>query len=172
MAENNTDLEALKAKKEAEKAAKKAKEERIKQSKPKKEGTAVSRARNAVKKFFKDFSGTCKKIVWPTGKQVLKNSLIVLVTIIIIGAVVALIDFGLTKVFDLGEKGVVALAEYVGGEDETAEGEEETTALIDSGAIADAIQDAAAEAESETDAGAEAETEAETAAETEAETAA
>ena len=124
MAEN-MDKEALKAAKDAEKAAKKAKQERIKQSKPKKEGNAFSRAGNAVKKFFKDFTGTCKKIVWPTGKQVIKNSLVVLATIIVIGAIVALIDFGLTKIFDLGEKGVVSLAEYVGGD------EEETTTAAD-----------------------------------------
>ena len=106
MAEN-TDKDALKAAKDAEKAAKKAKQERIRQSKPKKDGNAFSRAGKAVKKFFKDFTGTCKKIVWPTGKQVVKNSLVVLATIIVIGAVVALIDFGLTKIFDLGEQGVV-----------------------------------------------------------------
>ena len=119
MAEN-TDKEALKAAKDAEKAAKKAKQERIRQSKPKKDGSAFSRAGNTVKKFFKDFVGTCKKIVWPTGKQVVKNSLVVLATIIVIGGVVALIDFGLTKIFDLGEQGVVALAEYVGEEETTA----------------------------------------------------
>ena len=118
MAEN-TDKEALKAAKDAEKAAKKAKQERIRQSKPKKDGSAFSRAGNTVKKFFKDFVGTCKKIVWPTGKQVIKNSLVVLATIIVIGGVVALIDFGLTKIFDLGEQGVVALAEYVGDEEAT-----------------------------------------------------
>ena len=147
MAEN-TDKEALKAAKEAEKAAKKAKQERIKQSKPKKDGNAFSRAGQAVKKFFKDFTGTCKKIVWPTGKQVLKNSLVVLATIVIIGAVVALIDFGLTRIFDLGEKGVVSLAEYIGGE------EEETTAAdtsldeaISEGA--EAIETEAAEEETE-----------------------
>ena len=124
MAEN-TDKQALQAAKEAEKAAKKAKQERIKQSKPKKDGSAFSRAGKAIKKFFKDFVGTCKKIVWPTGKQVIKNSLVVLATIIVIGGIVALIDFGLTKIFDLGEQGVVAMAEYIGGD------EEETTAAAD-----------------------------------------
>ena len=137
MAEN-TDKEALRAAKEAEKAAKKAKQERIKQSKPKKDGSAFSRAGKAVKKFFKDFTGTCKKIVWPTGKQVVKNSLVVLATIIVIGAVVALIDFGLTKIFDLGEQGVVSLAEYIGDKDATA-----TDAAEDAGTD-EAISDLAA----------------------------
>ena len=155
MAEN-MDKEALQAAKEAEKAARKAKQERIKQSKPKKEGTAFSRAGNAVKKFFKDFTGTCKKIVWPTGKQVIKNSLVVLATIIVIGAIVALIDFGLTKIFDLGEQGVVSLAEYVGGD-------EATTADT---ALEEAISEGAEAAEAAAD-----ETTAEAAEETTAETA-
>ena len=157
MAEN-TDKEALRAAKEAEKAAKKAKQERIKQSKPKKDGSAFSRAGKAVKKFFKDFTGTCKKIVWPTGKQVIKNSLVVLATIIVIGAVVALIDFGLTKIFDLGEQGVVSLAEYVGDKDATetdaaAEGDEASQAadelLAGLETQADEAADEAAEAETE-----------------------
>lgn len=168
MAEN-TDKEALKAAKEAEKAAKKAKQDRIKQSKPKKDGSAFSRAGNAVKKFFKDFTGTCKKIVWPTGKQVIKNSLVVLATIIVIGAVVALIDFGLTKIFDLGEQGVVSLAEYVGDKDATetdaaAAGDDSAQAAEDLLAglteqaaedgeeeAADAADEAAADAEAETE---------------------
>lgn len=152
MAEN-TDKEALKAAKEAEKAAKKAKQERIKQSKPKKNGSAFSRAGNTVKKFFKDFVGTCKKIVWPTGKQVLKNSLVVLATIIIIGAIVALIDFGLTKIFDLGEQGVVALAEYV-GEEETTAAEDAASADLSQGeteaAAEETTEEAAEEAADET----------------------
>ena len=166
MAEN-TDKEALKAAKDAEKAAKKAKQERIKQSKPKKDGSAFSRAGKAVKKFFKDFTGTCKKIVWPTGKQVIKNSLVVLATIIVIGAVVALIDFGLTKIFDLGEQGVVSLAEYVGDKDATetdaAEGDDASQAADEllAGLTEEAAEDAenAAEDAAEEAADAEAETE-------------
>ena len=159
--EKATDKEALK---EAEKAAKKAKAERIKQSKPKKEGTVVSRSSGAVKKFFKDFAGTCKKIVWPSGKTVVKNSVVVLVTIIVVGLAVALIDLGLTKLFDLGEKGVVALAEYVGEDEteaETAAGEEETADI--EAALSEAAENAEKETE-EAETAAEAETEAETAA--------
>ena len=40
----DTEKDAVKAAKDAEKAAKKAKQDRIKQSKPKKEGTVASRA--------------------------------------------------------------------------------------------------------------------------------
>ena len=132
MAENTADKDALKEAKEAEKAAKKAKQDRIKQSKPKKEGTVISRALAAVKKFWKDFIGTIKKIVWPSAKQVLKNSLVVLATILVIGLVVFGIDRGLTFVISQGSKLAVSAGEQLLGEDETeAGGEEETSAEND-----------------------------------------
>lgn len=100
MAEKNTDKEALKAQKDAEKAAKKAKQERIKQSKPKKEGNVFTRASAAIKKFFKDFVGTCKKVVWTKPEQVWKNTGVVIATIIVIGLAVFAIDWALTQSFD------------------------------------------------------------------------
>ena len=127
MADKNTDKEALKAQKEAEKAAKKAKEERIKQSKPKKEGTVISRGSSATKKFFKDFTGTCKKVVWPTGKQVIKNSGVVLATILVVGLAVFAVDWALTEVFDLGKELAVEAGEQFSYAEETTE--EATTAL-------------------------------------------
>lgn len=126
MAEKNIDKETLKAQKEAEKAADKAKKERIKQSKPKKEGTVISRGTAAVKKFCKDFVGTCKKVVWPSGKQVLKNAGVVLATILVIGIAVFAVDWCLTEVFDLAKEGAVALGEQYAIEETTTE--EATTA--------------------------------------------
>ena len=104
MADKNLDKEALRAQKEAEKAAKKAKEERIKQSKPKKEGTVVTRGTATVKKFCKDFVGTCKKVVWPSRKQVVKNTLIVIAVVLILGVFIWALDllfqFGLFQFFN------------------------------------------------------------------------
>ena len=99
MADENkqVDKEALKAQKQAEKDALKAKKERIKQSKPKKEGNAFSRMLKAIKKFFKDFKGTCKKVIWPDRKTVLKNTLIVFITVVIVGAGIWLADFAFTQ---------------------------------------------------------------------------
>ena len=111
MADKNIDKEALKAEKEALKAAEKAKKERIKASKPKKEGTVVSRGTAAVKKFCKDFVGTCKKVTWPTGKQVIKNAGVVLATIAVVAVAVFAVDWVLTEVFDLGKEAAVALGE-------------------------------------------------------------
>ena len=121
MAENITDKEALKAAKEAEKAAKKAKQERIRQSKPKKNGNAFTRAGGAVKKFWKDFVGTVKKVVWPPADQVLKSSLVVLVTILLIGAVVFGIDQGLQAIYKASSEAVMELGEKNKSEETTAE---------------------------------------------------
>ena len=99
MADENkqVDKEALKAQKQAEKEALKAKKERIKQSKPKKEGNIFTRMFNAIKKFFKDFKGTCKKVIWPDRKTVLRNTLIVFVVTLIVGAVIWVTDWALTE---------------------------------------------------------------------------
>ena len=47
--------------------------------------------------FFKNCKSEFKKLVWPTPKQLLKNSALVLVSIIVVGAVLALVDFGLNQ---------------------------------------------------------------------------
>lgn len=99
MADENkkVDKEALKAQKKAEKEALKAKKERIKQSKPKKEGSVFSRIFNSIKKFFKDFKGTCKKVIWPDRKTVFKNTGIVLVTVIVVGVGIWIADFAFSR---------------------------------------------------------------------------
>lgn len=101
--------EAEKAQKQAEKEALKAKKERIKASKPKKakDGNIFKRMGRAIKKFFKDFKGTCKKIVWPDAKTVWKKSGIVLVVVLLVGAGVWLVDFA----FQRSVRGVQHLAE-------------------------------------------------------------
>lgn len=50
-----------------------------------------------IKKFFKDYRSEFKKLVWPTPKQLLKNSSVVLVTIIVVGACLALVDYALNQ---------------------------------------------------------------------------
>ena len=91
------DKEALKAQKQAEKEALKAKKERIKQSKPKKEGNIFTRMFNAIKKFIKDFKGTCKKVIWPDKKTVLRNTLIVFITVVVVGAGIWIVDFAFSR---------------------------------------------------------------------------
>ena len=47
-----------------------------------------------IKKFVKDYKSEFKKLVWPTPKQLLKNSAVVLVSVIVVGAVLFLVDLG------------------------------------------------------------------------------
>ncbi len=54
-----------------------------------------------IKTFVKNYKSEFKKLVWPTPKQLLKNSAVVLVSVIVVGACLALVDAGLGKGLDL-----------------------------------------------------------------------
>ncbi len=51
--------------------------------------------------FFKDYKSEVKKIVWPGLKDVAKNTLIVIIMCLIVGAFIWLIDFGLGNLIEL-----------------------------------------------------------------------
>lgn len=51
--------------------------------------------------FFRDYKSEAKKIVWPTLKDVVKNTIVVLVICLIIGAFIWLWDFGLGQLLKL-----------------------------------------------------------------------
>ena len=57
-------------------------------------------------KFFKGVNSERKKVVWPKAKDVIKNSVIVLIMVIITGVPIYLVDTGLS----LGMKGLKELA--------------------------------------------------------------
>lgn len=46
-----------------------------------------------IGRFFKDVFGELKKVVWPTKKQVVKNSIVVIVLVIISSLGISLIDY-------------------------------------------------------------------------------
>ncbi len=54
-----------------------------------------------IGKFFRDCKGELKKIVWPTPKMVFKNTGVVLVTIIVLGLFVFLLDTGFMNLLGL-----------------------------------------------------------------------
>ena len=51
-------------------------------------------------RFIKDYKSEVKKIVWPTGKTVFKNTVIVLTICLILGAFIWLVDFGLAELLE------------------------------------------------------------------------
>ena len=80
-----------------------------------------SKNENKVKKhFFKDFKAELKKVIWPTPKQLVNNTIAVVTIVLITGVIV----FALDVVFDLGNKyGITQLQNIV---DEKFNSEEET----------------------------------------------
>lgn len=98
-------LEAEKKLKAAEKSAPK-KEEKTKSDKKK------TRRRS----WFKRFRGETKKITWPDGKTVLKSTGIVIVTIIVVGSLIWVIDWGLG--FALGQTLQLAAGRELGSQQE------------------------------------------------------
>ncbi len=111
--------EAAETSKSKSKAEKEKKSDASKNKGDKKSGgkkpNIFVRMGKAIAKFFKDEKGECKKIVWPDRKTVLKSSLVVIVTVIILGVVIWLVDTGLSE----GVKALINLAEKVGNEEET-----------------------------------------------------
>ena len=44
-------------------------------------------------KWFREMRSELKKVVWPSGKQLLNNTIVVLVSIVVVGVIVCLFDF-------------------------------------------------------------------------------
>ena len=51
--------------------------------------------------FLRDYKSEVKKIVWPGFKDVIKNTLIVIIICVIVGVLIWLVDFGLGKLLEL-----------------------------------------------------------------------
>ena len=52
-----------------------------------------ARAWGGICKYFRELRSELKKVVWPTPQQVLKNTLIVLVCVLVVGVFIWLFDF-------------------------------------------------------------------------------
>ncbi len=66
-----------------------------KASKSKKESAKSEKKKGGIKKYLKDLRSEIKKVVWPTKKQVINNTGIVLTVMVIMGLFLAGIDAGL-----------------------------------------------------------------------------
>ena len=54
-----------------------------------------------IVRYFRDYKSEVKKIVWPGLNEVVKNTVIVLIICLIIGAFIWAVDFGLAKLLEL-----------------------------------------------------------------------
>ena len=66
---------------------------------------------NKVKKhFFKDFKAELKKVIWPTPKQLINNTVAVVVIVVIVGVIVFVLD---TVFKAINDNGITKLQSYV-----------------------------------------------------------
>ena len=69
----------------------------------KKPGTPVPKKKDKVKlterlkKFWRDYKSEFKKIVWPSKEDTTKNTIVVIVSIVVVGIVVTVLDFLFSK---------------------------------------------------------------------------
>ena len=66
------------------------------------------RAWGAICRYFRELRSELKKVVWPTPKQVVKNTLIVLACVLIVGVFIWIFDFVATE-------GINALIDLISG---------------------------------------------------------
>ena len=54
-----------------------------------------------VAKYLREMRSELKKVVWPSQKQLINNSLIVIVSVVVVGAVIAGVDFVFRSIIDM-----------------------------------------------------------------------
>ena len=64
-----------------------------------------ARTWGSVAKYFRELRSELKKVVWPTPKQVLKNTLIVVACVVVIGIFIWVFDY----VAQIGINGLIGL---------------------------------------------------------------
>lgn len=57
-------------------------------------------ARKNLVRFFKDIRTELKKVIWPTRQQLLNNTVTVLLTCLVVGAIIWIADEVLTKIVE------------------------------------------------------------------------
>ncbi len=72
-----------------------------------KEPNFFSRTTTKVAKWFREMKSELRKVVWPSGKQLLNNTLIVFGAVVVVGVIVFAFDW-------LAAQGVALLGEVIG----------------------------------------------------------
>ena len=85
------------------------------------------------KRFFKDFKSELKKVIWPTPKQIVNNTIAVITIVIVTAVIVLILDlafeamntYGINKLRNIVSKNET-IVEEIPEEDETIEDSDET----------------------------------------------
>lgn len=73
-----------------------------KKEKKMKDNTNKKDSKKEKRHFFKDVKAELKKVIWPTPKQLLNNTIAVIVSVIIVGVIVFLLDLCFEKINTFG----------------------------------------------------------------------
>ena len=73
-----------------------------KKEKKMKDNTNKKGSKKEKRHFFKDVKAELKKVIWPTPKQLLNNTLAVIASVIIVGVIVFLLDLCFEKINTFG----------------------------------------------------------------------
>ena len=79
------------------------------------------KSKNEKSHWFKDFKAEIKKIVWPSGKRLFDNVVVVLSMVFIVTLIIFLLDLGLKQLSNLEINGVNELKTKVANELNSAE---------------------------------------------------
>ena len=83
------------------------------------------------KRFFKDFKAELKKVIWPTPKQLVNNTVAVITIVIIVAIIVFVLDFTFEKLNTYGINKIKSMVETTNSIDETTNSTDETTNSVD-----------------------------------------
>lgn len=90
---------------------------------------------NKVKKekkhFFKDFKAELKKVIWPTPKQLVNNTVAVIVIVLIIAVIVFVLDFAFEKMNTYGINKLKSIVETTNSVEDNVNSVDETTNTVE-----------------------------------------
>ncbi len=89
--------------------------------------TTKKKAKRDTFKWFRELKAEFKKIVWPTGKQLKNNTIVVFAMVIAMSAAIALVDWGFKTVLSLAVTGTDGDYEYTQPDEDTESDEGENT---------------------------------------------
>ena len=69
-----------------------------------KEPNIFVRMGTGLSRWFREMKSELKKVVWPSGKQLVNNTVVVLVAVLIVGIIVCLFDLGAGELIGLLRK--------------------------------------------------------------------
>ena len=79
------------------------------------------------KRFFKDFKAEIKKVIWPTPKQLVNNTVAIITMVIVIGAIVFVLDLGFDAINKYGLTNLQKSVQSIESTDNNQESKENET---------------------------------------------